>query len=721
MAGNIKGMTVEIGGNTAPLNQALKDVNKEINNTQRELNDVNRLLKLDPKNTELLKQKQQLLGDEITKVTQKLDALKQAQKQMDDVAKKGGNVNQEEYRKLQREIAGAEQKLSSLNDEFVKSGKDAKSASEGYTTFKNVMANLGTQAINATLNGIKKVGNTLIDTGKQALEAYADYEQLKGGVETLFKDSSKQVEEYASNAYKTAGISANQYMETVTSFSASLLQGLGGDTDKAAKLADQAIVDMADNANKMGTSIESIQNAYQGFAKGNFTMLDNLKLGYGGTKTEMVRLINDSKILDRQIKSIDEVTFDQMIEAIHQVQTNMGITGTTAKEASETISGSVNSMQSAWQNMLIGIADDNANFEQLIDNLIESIITVISNIMPRIQTIISGIGNLLMQFATTALPAILPQLLATLGQLFTQITQTLFTSLPMIIEAMIQSIAELATVLGEQLPTLIPIVIDGLIGIVDALLDNIDLLVDAALQLTIGLADGLIVALPKLLEKAPEIIQKLVEALISNIPKLLEVAVQLLYKLGEFIVNNLSNLGSKLSEVITYIKDILNKGFEKMKDVGLNLIKGLWEGIKNAKEWLIGKIKELSSTILEAIKEFFGIESPSKVMRDEVGKYMAEGIGVGFTHELPSVVSAMKEKLAQVTSALQTELSFGDIPQIQGNQIISENQYVTRNYTNTIETIRQPSVIELNLDGTKFARAVIPSLNNEYNRLGVRV
>lgn len=717
MAGNIKGMTVEIGGNTAPLSQALKDVNKEIGNTQRELNDVNRLLKLDPSNTELLKQKQGLLGTEIGKVKDKLTALKQAQKQMDDEVKKGGSVNQEEYRKLQREIAGTEQKLKGLETE----AKQSNSALQGVKDAFGKIGGVAKEVGKITIGAVATLGAGAIAVGKQALDAYADFEQLKGGVETLFKDSAGTVEEYANNAYKTAGISANQYMETVTSFSASLLQGLNGDTEKAAKIADQAIIDMADNANKMGTSIESIQNAYQGFSKGNFTMLDNLKLGYGGTKTEMVRLINDSKILDRQIKSIDEVSFDQMIEAIHQVQENMGITGTTAIEASETISGSVASMQAAWQNMLVGIADDNADFDTLVENLVDSLLTVISNIIPRVQTIISGISKLISSFVKDVLPNILPEIIGTLGDLFIQITQTIFESLPLIIEALIQSVAELAKTLGEQLPTLIPIIIDGLIGIVDALLDNIDLLIDCALQLIIGLANGLITALPKLIEKAPEIVSKLVSAIIENLPKLLDAALQILHKLGEFIVDNLSELGSKLGKVVDYIKDGINKGFEKMKEVGANIVKGLWEGIKNAKDWLIGKIKEFCSNALGAIKNFFGIESPSKVMRDEIGKYMAEGIGVGFTRELPSVVSTMQGKLQQVTSALQTELNFGEIPQIEGNKIISENQYITRNYTNTVETIRQPSTVELILDGTRVARALIPSLDNEYNRLGVKV
>lgn len=251
MAGTIKGMTIEIGGNTAPLEQALKSTNKEINATQKELNEVNKLLKLDPKNTEILAQKQSLLRQQISQTTTKLDALREAQRKLDEEAKKGGDVNQTEYRKLQREIAGAEQKLNSLNKEFRDSGKASKEASEGYTTFKNILANLGTQAIQGAIVGVQKLGSAFINTGKEALQSYADYEQLVGGVETLFKNNSDTVIANAEKAYKTAGLSANEYMETVTSFSASLLQGLGGDTDSAVSYADRAIIDMSDNANKM--------------------------------------------------------------------------------------------------------------------------------------------------------------------------------------------------------------------------------------------------------------------------------------------------------------------------------------------------------------------------------------------------------------------------------------------------------------------------------------
>lgn len=228
---------------------------------------------------------------------------------------------------------------------------------------------------------------------KQAVDGFAEYEQLVGGVETLFKDSSDTVMSYAENAYKTSGMSANEYMETVTSFSASLLQSLDGDTAKAAEKADQAITDMADNANKMGSSIESIQNAYSGFAKQNFTMLDNLKLGYGGTKEEMQRLLEDAEKLSGI--EYDISSYSDIVDAIHVVQTEMGITGTTATEASSTISGSVASAKAAWSNLVAGLADGNAEVDVLLTNFISSVGTAAGNILPAIGNVLTNLGTML--------------------------------------------------------------------------------------------------------------------------------------------------------------------------------------------------------------------------------------------------------------------------------------------------------------------------------------
>ena len=236
-------------------------------------------------------------------------------------------------------------------------------------------------------------GAGVVAMTKQAVDSFAEYEQLTGGVETLFKDSADTVMGYAQNAYKTAGLSANQYMETVTSFSASLLQSLDGDTAKAAEKADRAITDMSDNANKMGTSMDMIQNAYNGFAKQNFTMLDNLKLGYGGTKEEMQRLLKDAEELSGT--KFDISSYSDIVDAIHVVQTEMGITGTTAKEASSTISGSVASAKTAWQNLITGIADGNADLDVLMNNVVDSVGTAAGNIIPVVGTVLTNLGKML--------------------------------------------------------------------------------------------------------------------------------------------------------------------------------------------------------------------------------------------------------------------------------------------------------------------------------------
>lgn len=268
-------------------------------------------------------------------------------------------------------------------------GEKTSSFSDKLKTGLATAAKVGAAAITAASAAVAALT-------KSSLEQYGEYEQLVGGVETLFKKASDTVLNYAQNAYKTAGLSANQYMSTVTSFSASLLQSLGNDTSAAAAMADLAITDMADNANKMGTSIEMIQNAYQGFAKQNFTMLDNLKLGYGGTKTEMERLLADAeelKAANGEMVSYSIDSFADMVEAIHVVQTEMGITGTTAAEASSTIEGSISSMKSAWNNLSTGMADETADMETLVKNFVDSVDTAGKNIVPRVEQIVRGIGT----------------------------------------------------------------------------------------------------------------------------------------------------------------------------------------------------------------------------------------------------------------------------------------------------------------------------------------
>lgn len=317
--------------------------------------------------------------------------------------------------------------------------------SSGKTFGNRFKGALGTIAGTAGA-AIAAAGTAAVALARQSLNAYKDYEQLAGGVETLFKSSSDQVMQYASRAYETAGLSANEYMETVTSFSASLLQSLGGNTAEAADVANRAIIDMSDNANKMGTSMQSIQNAYQGFAKQNYTMLDNLKLGYGGTKEEMARLIKDAAAMTEAQAELgitvdaSSMSFGNIVNAISVMQKSLGIAGTTSKEASSTIQGSVNAMKAAWQNLLVGIADDNADFNALIDNFVNSAVTAGENIIPRVETIIGGLGNLITQASQRLVPLVV---------------QTIVNNLPSIVAAGIQLIITLAGALIQALPQLI--------------------------------------------------------------------------------------------------------------------------------------------------------------------------------------------------------------------------------------------------------------------------
>ena len=334
---------------------------------------------------------------------------------------------------------------------------DSSEYEQGVGKAKGTFSNLAS-GVKTGLTTVAKVGAAAVTAGvagvtaltKMGVEGYAQYEQLVGGVETLFKDSQGAVMKYAENAYKTAGMSANQYMETVTSFSASLIQSLDGDTAKAAEVGNMAITDMSDNANKMGTSIEMIQNAYNGFAKGNFTMLDNLKLGYGGTKEEMERLIKDAnkvKVANGEMADLSIDSFADVSEAIHIMQTEMGITGTTSREAASTIEGSISMMKGAWQNLVVGMADENANMEVLIDDFVESVATAAKNLLPRIEQTLKGIADLITALAPViaeALPQlienVLPALLSAGVSLVTAVVKGVITALPALYTALLDAV-----------------------------------------------------------------------------------------------------------------------------------------------------------------------------------------------------------------------------------------------------------------------------------------
>lgn len=504
---------------------------------------------------------------------------------------------------------------------------------------------------------------------KSSASAYADYEQNIGGVETLFKDNADTIVKYASEAYKTAGISANDYMQNVTSFSASLLQGLGGDTAQAAKIANEAMVDMSDNANKMGTDISSIQNAYQGFAKQNYTMLDNLKLGYGGTQSEMARLINDSGVLGDSIKvnekTVNSVSFDKMIEAIHKVQTDLDITGTTSKEAATTVSGSLGSVKAAWANLMAGMGDKNADLKNLIKEMVSTVKTFAKNILPVIKQALSGVTTLISELTpdiAAELPQLvsdlLPQLIEAGTQIFQAlvkgisdnigtITQAAITAITTIATALIQNtgplvqaLATIITTIAQALPTILPdlteaikqqmplilqAILDSLpaiiecatqiiVTIAETLANNINLIVDGAVKIIDTLAMSLSDSdtAKKLTEAAFKIVFTLTKEIVKNLPDILAsgilIAVEIVKGIAQGMVDFFAPVSDALSDMLIDLTDWFSRKWNDFKEWGSDMIQAFIDGIKD--KWQ--SLKDTVCDVASSVKDFLGFSEPDK-------------------------------------------------------------------------------------------------------------
>ena len=532
---------------------------------------------------------------------------------------------------------------------------------------KNGLATVGKAAV----VGVTAAATAIGTIGTKAVQAYADYEQLVGGVETLFGTSAGSAEEYAAqtgeavddvrmkwaslsraqniimyraqNAFKTAGLSANEYMETVTSFAAALVSSMGGDTEAAAQRADLAITDMADNANKMGSSMESIQNAYQGFAKQNYSMLDNLKLGYGGTAKEMYRLLSDAKEIDETfdaVFSLDEkghleANYSDIVQAIHIVQTEMGITGTTAKEAASTIQGSFGMVKAAWQNLVTGLADPEQDLGALVGNFTDSVVIAGNNLIPRIQELLpriveavtSLVGTVseqlpallesvlpsLIEGATSliaGLMAALPAVLAVLGDVAPTVigilVPALIDLLPQIVQTGIDVIVSLVQGISEAMPELIPAATEAILEIADTLTnpDNIGKLVDAALKIILTLADGIIDAVPRLLEVAPKIIENLVTALIENFPKIIESGVKLVASLSDGLIKSIPQLTETAPKLIIGIVQGILDNLPEIIMSGPKIIMALIEGLISAIPDLVQAVPTLIKSIVDTFLNY---------------------------------------------------------------------------------------------------------------------
>lgn len=601
-------------------------------------------------------------------------------KAMGDMEKGGEKAfDDSEMRDFKETLRQVTQNLDNVESELKQAGNAANDNSGKFEKLGGVLKGVGKVAKvmgKAAVSGITAAGTAVGKITKDAVESYSSYEQLVGGVKTLFGNGGLTLKQFAkqegqtvaaarsqykeltaaqnealknaNDAYKTAGMSANEYMETATSFAASLVSSLDGDTTKAVKYADTAVIDMADNANKMGSDISSIQAAYQGFAKGQYNMLDNLKLGYGGTAREMARLVNDSGVLGSKKIDLDdtkelgnalsEVGFAKITEAIHEVQKEMGILDTTKNEAEQTIQGSMSMMKASWQNMLTALVTGGDQYEQCVQNLVNSVTVFGKNILPVVEQALNGVGKLVSDLApiiSENLPGMIQDILPGLILAATSVISSLGSALPGIIQAFIDVVPELLSMLDV---------------LVNVILDNLPLFLEAAIQIGIALINGLAEKAPQLSAKILEMVWQLLQILWNNAGPFLEAGIKL-------IVGLLSGIGQKVGSVIEKIKDLGLKMIDKiksflgdMKEAGKNLIRGLWEGISDKIGWVIEKVRSMGSRILSAIKGVFGIHSPSKEFA-MIGDYLMQGLGNGVTDNAKYAISATQSVARDVLDA----------------------------------------------------------------------
>ena len=526
-----------------------------------------------------------------------------------------------------------EKKTNSTNSALSKLGKVGSGA----------LALLGTTAVASA--------TAIVGAMTKSIKSYADLEQSIGGVETLFKESADTVIANSKRAYQTAGIDANTYMQQVTSFSASLLQSLGGDTKKASQVADMAIIDMADNANKMGTSIEMIQNAYQGFAKQNYMMLDNLKLGYGGTRGEMERLLADAE----KITGIkyDISNLNDVYQAIHVIQGELGITGTTALEGAQTISGSINALKSAWANFLSGAG----GVKEVIDTLITAGGNIGKAILKMLPDIVDGLVKLV-NALIPQIPTVIEKLLPALLKGVVDLTNSLLIALPKVIQK-----------IADMLPTMIPMIINAILKMIPALLKSLPLFIKAGLDLVMGLIKGLTSeeSINAIVDALPEIVETLITSLMEAIPMLLLQAPKITIALATGMIRGIPALVGKLPQIIGAIVNGLKNGIGQMGNVGKQLMQGLWNGIKGLKDWVINKVKDLGKSIIKGLKGVLGIKSPSKEFAI-IGRYSV----LGYTEALDNMKNQVEDTVAN-TFGLSPQLTSSAGLHYSPNVIVNNN------------------------------------------------
>lgn len=610
--------------------------------------------------------------DQRVKVNELREALNKAEQEY--------GSNNEKVKTFKSQLNNAETQLIQMENATGKSTKELKEmkkgfddASDGALSFGDILkANILGDAIIGGIKGlgsvVKSLGSAFVNTAKEALGSYSDYEQLKGGVESMFGGTEKGAEQInkvlglSEKAWQDLTMSQNDY---ITAFNSTypLMKNDIQDQNEAIDKTNRIMRLNSDLANTFGYSMDQASTAVNWALKGTFSYLDNLNIGIKGTKEGFLEA---AKSVGYTVKSVDELSSSDILDILEKCADRYGVLGKTADEASGTIQGSTKMMKASWQNLLTGMADDNANFEQLINNFVESVVTVGDNIMPKVDVIINGIVELIMSLAERLVEympqlletgmsllqtimdgfmAMLPQLIPLAVQLITNLSSFILGNLPTILQAGITLLMELIKGIASALPELMPVAVQCIMDLVNTLLDNIDELIECGIQLLVALTDGIFNALPELISRLPEIIVKVVAKLIELTPQLLSCTLRLMVSIATGMVKYTVEIVTRIPKIIKSIVNAFIQHLKDMTSVGKNLVSGIWDGISGSIDWLKKKIKGWVGDVTKFIKKLFGINSPSKLFKDEIGTNMALGIGEGFSDTMKNISQDMADSI----------------------------------------------------------------------------
>ena len=681
---NIKGITIEIGGNTTKLQDALKGVNKTIYSLNSDLKNLNQALKLDPTNMNLLSQKMEVLGRNITDTKDKLQTLKQAQKEMGDYTQLT-DEQKSSYNALSKEIATTENALKKMKKEFVETGTNGILHLDKLKDGLKNVADVAGKAAETLLKVSSAVGGAMVAAITAGVKSYADLEVAQRGSERLFGNSFDTVKKNAADAYKSLGLSSSQYYDQVNTYAVGLKEALKGDSKAAAELSNSILVAQSDIVAATGADASAVSNAFAAVMRGNYTMLDNLRIGIKGSKEGMQEVVDKVNAWNKAQGNATKYqmgNYADMQKALVDYVKMVGVAGTAEKQMASTIKGSFTQMKAALDNFLNGSGN--------IEDLSETITTFLNNIVAAVQDLAPEILSGVSKMMTTLIPSLAELLMSVLPDLFEAVQNfldsmyTLLLSdpsnvmnyistiikwivdfitfnLPEILNVGLKIIIALAQGMVDNIPKIIQSLVDMIKQMIEYIIDNLPQFIDAAIEIILALTDGLIEALPQLIEMLPYIIERIVNTLLQPdmLQKIIYAGVRLIVTLGGALIQAIPQLVSMLPRIINSIVDAFKNLIANTNwgELGSNIVKGICDGFAKVGDYIKNKVKSVKNEVEKNFKKLFGIASPSKLMRDQVGIQITRGIGVGIEKGIPDVINDVQSAMVDLNNGIQASVN----------------------------------------------------------------